>query len=289
MIHNPAHPVCRPACGAQGSAQRCLGGFTLVELLVVISIIALLVAMLLPALGSARQAAQSISCLSNLRQVGIGINSYVGDSADQMPSGEWTGWNGDGSDTARWYTLINPYVGGTGTTTNSAGIAAGKPTLSSAFLCAGATIKGGYSHYTSNPILMGRKSEAAPNIHPGIPALKATDCQPPARLVVVMDGNQSTKTGIAADVAFMMDYGSPFWGRFCTGGLSSAQRYRFIPLDSSNPNTDAAAFPPLGGVRWRHLSNQAANTLFLDGHGDQYQPGVLTENNFFPDGWKATP
>ena len=54
-------------------------GFTLIELLVVISIIALLIAILLPTLESARDAARKSVCLSNLRQVGIGLHVYATD------------------------------------------------------------------------------------------------------------------------------------------------------------------------------------------------------------------
>ncbi len=57
-------------------------GFTLIELLVVISIIALLVGILLPALGAAREAARSSVCLSNERQVGLAIMSYATDNKD---------------------------------------------------------------------------------------------------------------------------------------------------------------------------------------------------------------
>lgn len=60
-------------------------GFTLIELLVVISIISLLVAILLPALGSARKAARNAACMSNQRQVGILFATYMSDSRAVFP------------------------------------------------------------------------------------------------------------------------------------------------------------------------------------------------------------
>ncbi len=61
--------------------------FTLLELLVVISIITLLAAMLLPALASARIAGQRAACISNLRQIGIAIQNYASDSDGKIPFG----------------------------------------------------------------------------------------------------------------------------------------------------------------------------------------------------------
>ncbi len=66
-------------------SASCSRGFTLIELLVVISIIALLIGILLPALGKARAAGQAVSCLSNCRQMCVSFNTYATDNNNLYP------------------------------------------------------------------------------------------------------------------------------------------------------------------------------------------------------------
>jgi len=63
-----------------------VSAFTLIELLVVIAIIAILAALLLPALSKAKQKAQTISCLNNLKQVGLFLQLYTDDNKDTFPA-----------------------------------------------------------------------------------------------------------------------------------------------------------------------------------------------------------
>ncbi len=138
-------------------------GFTLIELLVVIAIIAILAALLLPALSRARERARLTNCLGNLKQIGLAMRMYADDNDGWLP--QWSSLNGNIS----WYTNLIGYKG-----TTKIGPEYVKPNL---FLCPSAKKQSFVPQYGWNYRSLGGSAASR----------KYTDFEKPDRIFLLMD------------------------------------------------------------------------------------------------------
>ena len=129
-----AFATCRPRF-SNGYDNRGRQGFTLIELLVVIAIIAILVAILFPVFGAARENARRASCQSNMRQIGLAFMQYTQDNSERMPA---VGVAADANGTRGTWNPFNTFVDHSGKTDFKMGESTLQPYLkvTGIFVCA---------------------------------------------------------------------------------------------------------------------------------------------------------
>jgi prepilin-type N-terminal cleavage/methylation domain-containing protein/prepilin-type processing-associated H-X9-DG protein len=267
-------------------------GFTLVELLVVIGIIAILIAMLLPALNKARQSANSLSCLSRLHQIGLGLQIYAQGNQGLLPYCSAPFWNqndsskGQNSAYSDWSLLVTGALqGGSGMLSDTNFV---KSTLGfrqklfvdvdTAPVPSDSTHTLDYSchprlmppvgyapHTGSGPWPASYDPSSAPN-YQDFPCRKLGQIRRAAEIVLIMDGTQIgtnaspnaknlDSAAINASTSFLL---------LDTSAWNNAQ-----PVDGGTNMDDPGNFSGnWGNIRWRHMNNKVANFLFVDGHAE---------------------
>jgi prepilin-type N-terminal cleavage/methylation domain-containing protein/prepilin-type processing-associated H-X9-DG protein len=296
--------------------MRKRSGFTLVELLVVIGIIALLISILLPALGRARAQANSLWCLSNERQIGLAFQMYTGDNKGVLPLFYWVppSPNTGGTD---WTHLIMPYLKHAGSTMADADIGSlwtlfkDKDTIDANDNPAAGYVAGQTQTYSVVTAFFGGNLLANSDTGPGAMNLvcypyKFSQIPRSAEMMLLGDaaeiGNvfnfypgtyaatanyfalQGASTSYAQQWATLADAWAQ-WPDGIDAGLNLDWKTYTAMENATGPNGSTG-----NQLRFRHIQNTTMNVLFADGHAGSFhfnRPGFggtdLQWKNFIPD------
>ncbi len=230
--------------------------FTLIELLVVIAIIALLAAMLLPALSRARENAKSSFCLNNLKQLGSLLHLYTSDNGDRLPP------SNNGSQF--WSEIISDYFSTTEAFANQTSRLYECPTAINQFS-------------DPNQIYQYHRNYAANN-------LVLTDYRDePPRLISSV--KQASTIAALLDAPNFDEYGcwyrieppgGPYlwWEPVAENALNDV-----IPLGVDN----LGPTPNLNSIRYRHKGNLLANVMHVDGSAKGYRVYTFLKRNLYSE------
>jgi prepilin-type N-terminal cleavage/methylation domain-containing protein len=277
----PLHSIFRERIAREGSARpsKARAGFTLIELLVVISIIAVLVSLISPAVQSAREAARRTQCLNNIRNIGLAVNDFALANSGKLPLLEDSPWTGNSP-----WDSTNP---GSRSITGKSWVAQVIGYLDQPALARQIAMAGGIFDSSGTPFT---GKDAAGNVRP-IPVFSTLTCPD--------DSNNSGLSGglsYAANAGYILDtawsnvnaFTTPAQPDYGTGAHDSTRllwSYLSPPSNSVGPNmvrTTNALDQKIAratGIFWRNEYDGFRMTLdsiqSADGNGNTF---LLAEN-----------
>ena len=261
--------------------------FTLIELLVVISIIALLIGLLLPALGAARNAGRDLKCLSNQRQIGVALFAYAAEEKLVLPPAyDDVNYATSATD---WSVLISAFL-----EANSNYTFDDFEQRNALLICPQAAISDGRLHYAANVFVLpvNFATTAGVNAYGNAPLFKLYNIdweRRPSEVMWIADAGQYTLDNGPA-------FGDAFSGLNGLNAGNGGYRY-FRAADADNgdlidegPNTDGDSLGAAANLRWRHGSGGKASGssggvvhfLYGDGHASANARGTVLNRSLRP-------
>lgn len=233
------------------------GAFTLIELLVVIGIIAILAGLLLPALSKARERGKAIACLSNQKEIGVGMLLYV-DDYQYYPPGRQDG-------ITQWDLCVGAYAGGKNDLVSP-------EARTALFMCPSARVRnlGVRLNYSANPNVC---KEVTATLGPSRPE----ELRRPVESIVVGDGIQYQPDGSAHAILWGVQ-GSSGNAIYWNDG-DQAKATAAIPVGEDKDQEYATMDPAGANFRYRH--GKLINALFADGHAGKMNKGEIKDGNVY--------
>lgn len=260
--------------------------FTLIELLVVIAIIAILAAILFPVFAQAKEAAKKTACLSNIKQINLGLQMYSTDYDDVNALGEY-GSSGAAGPHITWTTIVMPYIKSGDFRVNSQGVqvSTGKAGI---FQCPTAPRKDennanveGYTYGVHHAIFADNYG-LVPNSTNIASSLSNTALDAPADKVTIMEKGANYSDW---NYPWFHDWQNMWVGSITTVPGDESQIYRDgVDVYIGGPLYDPRFDTDCGGTtdgnwecaahaRYRHT--QTSNMGFLDGHAKSIKKGAI--------------